>query len=695
MSEGVLDTHLGLLARLIAGSGWHAEPRAVSEAVPHLSAALSGEDYIAALRNLDLPVDIARGRLDRVKAADLPCLFVADDASEPAIILAARAGAVRLARAESPDGAWQPAFACAGTFVRIARQARTGTRRIPDDVASVAGQFRGTVAALLFASFVANAMGLFPPLLIMALYDRAIPSRATEFVLSLAVGMVAVFAADFALRAIRAQAVAHMGGAMEGRLGLALFRKLAAVPIEEIRKSDVDQQIARLKQFEGMRDLFAGPVFTALLDVPFILLFLGILFILSPAIGLLMLGALVAFAIAARLTGPVLSRRNAEAAAARTTQQKLYLETVQRQRDLIRLGLGPVWADRLDAAAEAAAETSRTARIAQMTAQALGQSIMGVAGIGAVALGTGLAMAGEMSLGALIAVTSLVWKTLAPVQALCASLPQMEALRRSQAQIDRVLALREEFTRRAGLSDFKSFAGRISLTGVSHRYPGAPDTALSQVSLEIAPGEYTVVAGPNGSGKTTLLDLIDGLYTPFAGALQLDGVNYRQIAVDDLRHMISTARHEAAFFHGTIRQNFRLACPDMSNAAITDAVAAMQLGESLAHLPDGLDTRLSEETRRRLATATLQGLSLARCLARPAAVYLLDDPDAGLDAERQAALDAWLEALRGRRTVVVASNRRAQILRADRLIYLDGGRLLVNDTGDAGRRKVMALLSRG
>lgn len=684
----------GLLRRFIDLSGWHSSETGLVEAVPHLTEKLSASESIAALRNLGLPLVFAKGRMTDLGPEDFPTLqFMPDGGMR--IILERRGDMLLVARDDEAVPTWRQMTPDIGIFVRIDPTAEQSAKIDTDGILGIVREFRGTVGLLLGVSLVTNLMALATPLLIMAIYDRAIPTKSIELVGAMVVAIAIVFATDIALRLIRARAVAYMGAAIEGRLGMALFRKLAALPLSEITKSGVDQQIARLRQFEGMRELFAGPVFATLLDLPFVILFLGIIFAISPAIGLLIVIAGFIFALAGAFSLGPLARLNAKAATDRAAHQKLLFETAQRQRALQRLGLGRLWQDRHDGLSKAAAESARQARQLQLACQSFGQGLMTLSGIGAVFLGTHLAMQSALSFGALIAIMTLVWKTLSPIHAVYTNLPQLQGFLRSRKQIDRVLALPEEFVRRAALSEFKNFNGALSVKGVSHRFPRAPEPSLTQLSLDIRAGECVAICGANGSGKSVLFDLVDGLFNPTAGSLAFDGVSYQQIAVDDLRHMISYARQEPAFFHGTIWQNFQLASPTLSRTDVMAAISAMQLDKELTRLPDGLDTRLSETIRRTMSTTTLRGLALARCLCKPAAVYLLDEPSAGLDDERRAALARWLTQLRGRHTILIASQSDEHLSIADRFVLLDAGRIVMNDEGPTGRRKLAALLTRG
>ena len=213
---------------------------------------------------------------------------------------------------------------------------------------------------------------------------------------------------------------------------------------------------------------------------------------------------------------------------------------------------------------------------------------------------------------------------------------------------------------------------------------------LRTPEVTIEPGELVVVCGRNGSGKSTLLKLIDGLHAPSAGSIRIDGIDYRQIAADDLRSAIAYTPQVGEFFHGTVLQNFRLVAPEVEEVEVRAALAAMHLEEEIGRLPEGLETRLSEDVRRQMSRATFQALVLARSLVRRGDLHLFDEPCSGLDGAREAAFLRRLQDLRGRRTVVMVSDRPSHFRLADRLVMLDRGRVVVNETGEAGLGKVRA-----
>ncbi|MBW4708949.1 ATP-binding cassette domain-containing protein [Roseobacter sp. YSTF-M11] len=689
-----INPGLAVLEKLMLAAGWHSSHRRLSEAAPHLVQELNADDLITTLNNLGVPLSVAEARLSDVEKSDCPSLFVSPSGPIRAI-LDCKDSQILVCDTTDQTPAWQEPTRERGTLVKLERFGPKDEQATYESFRSITRGFRGVLPWLLVASLMTNLMGLATPLLVMVIYDRVIPTGSVDLVVSLCLAAALVLAADAGFRFARSSTVAYVGRVVEHRLGLALFRKLMSLPLEQVQKSEVEQQISRFKQFEGLRDIFSGQVLTTLLDLPFVLIFLALLFALAPPVGFLIVGLSVVFVLAIWMTLPVQQSLNATVSQVKARQQSYMFETVSQQRSIHRLGLGDVWRERHASLAWESAEASRKARRFQLICQAFAQSLMTIAGVGAIVLSTLSAINGTMTFGALIAVMSLVWKVLTPLQSLYANAPQVAGFLKSKQQVDRVLALPQEMVRGAASTHQKSFEGHIAFTGVTHRFPGATDPAISQVSLEIRAGEFVVIAGNNGSGKTTLLGLIIGLFKPTIGSVQLDGMDLRQIPTDDLRQSFSYAQKNPEIFYGTLLQNFRLASPTARVEDIESAMSAVGLADEVAKFPDGLNTRLSEAYRQTLPRATSNALALARCFARPASVYLLNEPNTGLDYMRKAAVTDHLASLKGHHTIIMISDDPAHIQLADRCIFMASGRVVSNDTGKNGRKKMEALIAAG
>lgn len=690
--DNTVSPSFTLLNQLMSAAGWHSSQNRLYEAVPHMSDQLTPFDMAATLKNLGVPTSSLRCKLTDIEAEDCPALFV-DDQDRMQAILAADAGNLLICGLGENAPTWAKASKVSGRLVRLERFEQERETEGQSNFGKITETFKGLMPWLILSSFMSNLAGLATPLLIMVIYDRVIPSGSVDLVTSLALAAFILLATDAGFRLIRSKAIAYMGRETELGLGLALFRKLLALPISQIHKTSVEQQLARFKQFESLRDIFTGQVLVAVLDLPFTLIFLAVLYALSPQIALLLMALIVLFIVITYITLPIQKRLNATAAEQKASLQSFVFETAQNQRAIQRLGLTDHWSKRSDAMTRSTARASRLAARFQLVTQNLGQSLMAIAGLGAVALGTLSAMQGDMSFGALIAVLSLVWKVLTPLQALYANSAQIVAFQNSKIQSDRVLNLPEEMVRGVAQIHQKKLSGQISVSGVTHRYDSASAPVLSQVSIDIDANEFVVLGGSSNSGKTTLLNLLHGFYQPSIGLIQIDGLDLRQIAVDDLRRSLSYGLSQPELFYGTIYQNFKLAAPYLSRDEVRDILAQMDVCDEVDSFPDGLDTRLTENFRKTLPLSTVRALGLARTIARGGSVCMLNEPLAGLDAPRSRALARTLESLKGTRTFIVATQDMNIARMADRYVYLQHGRVAANDLGHAGLKKFTALLN--
>lgn len=688
--EITTSSGIAILRKLISAAGWHSNRHRLIEAVPHMSDNLSPDDLITTLNNLALPIQSTHCRLQDISAQDCPALFL-DRTGEVLAVLDADADRLLLCQLDQDVPKWTKRERRYGRLVRMDRYGISKQIETFQSFAKVTRQFRSVIPWLALTSLMTNMMGLATPLLIMVIYDRIIPAGSVNLIWSLALAVVIVVACDASFRCARTASIAYMGRELEQKLGLALFRKLLALPANQIQQAEVEQQITRFRQFEGLRDVFTGQILTTLLDLPFTLIFLLVLFFLSPPVAMLITVLMVIFVIATIVTLPKQKALNQAASKHKASLQSHVYETIKNQQSIQRLGLIEYWAQQNTALCGEASKATRMAGQFQLVSQSFGQSLMSIAGIGAIMLSTLDAMNGSMTFGALIAVMSLVWKTLTPLQAIYSNAPQIAGFLVSKAQSDRVLGLPEEPMRGAMQTHQKQFDGTISFAGVTHRYDGAIAYALSQVSLDIEAGDFVLIGGANSSGKSTLLNLMCGLYKPVSGSIHLDGIDLRQVPVDDLRQSVSYIQPNAEFFYGTVFQNFRLATPTITEAEVEAAISKMGLSEDVRTMPEGIHTRLSEAYRATLSDGFLAALSLARGLARPGSVLLLNDPTNALDDSHKAALARCLRDLKGQTTILLASQDPVHMEIANRFVYLDRGRVILNDKSAAGFRKFAAL----
>ncbi len=222
--------------------------------------------------------------------------------------------------------------------------------------------------------------------------------------------------------------------------------------------------------------------------------------------------------------------------------------------------------------------------------------------------------------------------------------------------------------------------GSLAFQQVSFSYPTRPsDRALHDVSLTVEPGETVAIVGPSGAGKSTIFQLAERFYDPQAGTVRLDGVPLTQADPQDVRRRIALVPQEGVLFAASARDNLRYGAWDASEEAIWDAARAANAETFLRALPDGLDTFLGEGGAR-LSGGQRQRLAIARALLRDAPILLLDEATSALDAESEQSVQQALERLMELRTTLVIAHRLATVRAADRIVVMDGGRIVEQGT---------------
>jgi ATP-binding cassette subfamily C protein/ATP-binding cassette subfamily C protein LapB len=286
-----------------------------------------------------------------------------------------------------------------------------------------------------------------------------------------------------------------------------------------------------------------------------------------------------------------------------------------------------------------------------------------------------LVLAGKLSIGALVAVMMLTWRSLSPLQVAFMSVARLQQVRSSIRQIDALMNLRPEREAVAHPAPMPSLLGKVGFLRASLRYGPDADPALMGVSFEARPGELVCITGWNGSGKSSILKLIMGLYPLQSGSVRIDDVDIRQLDPIEIRHAIGYVPQTCHFFYGTIAQNLRLTRPLASEAELVEACIDAGVWHQIEELPEGLATRLGDFRMEAMAASFLQKIALARALLKRSRILLLDEPVNGLDFQGDQAFMDLLTRLRGTTTIFLVTHRPSHLRMADRVLVLESGML--------------------
>jgi len=667
---------------LLRARDWQGGERLLFEAMPHFDTIATLHDLRAVLARLDFRTRKLRGGARAVRDAHFPCLY-------------ASRGEVHALLGCAPDGGLLAVDGRTGAELTLDPRSCPGTVFVFSDddlkeesaearkrgwLGFAVGRFQRLILSIFGLGFLLNTLALAVPLFVMTVYDKAIGSKSVSVLVTLSVGIVFVLVADYAFKRVRARLQAYLGARLDTTVGNEAFVQILHLPLSLTGSAPIGAQLARLRQFEGIREIFTGPLANAAVDLPFSLLFIGAIAVFGgplvwlPVVLIALYGVMAVFAI------PRMRRAIAASGQAKSKLQNLSIETLTHQGTIRDLSAEDVWIERYRRLSADYAEKNLRTRMIQQTVQVLSQMLMSICGIGILGLGAVQVLNGAMSQGALIAVMALAWRVLNPLNQAFLSLSRIGQAQQTFDQVNALMRLPKERTPGDTPSIGREFRGDISLNQLVFRYPNKTEPVLRGVDLHVKQGEFVAIAGPSGSGKSTVLKMVLGLYAPQGGAVLVDGLDIRQLDVGEWRQSIGYAPQTAEFFYGTLAQNIRLANPQASDADLQRAAEAVDLLSDTALLPDGFETRLSSQVLRQLPDSLKRRIVLARAFVKRDSIYLLDDPGANLDFESDKLLMQHLSELKGRATILLVTHRPSHMRLADRVIYLREGRIAAQGT---------------
>jgi ATP-binding cassette, subfamily C, bacterial LapB len=545
-------------------------------------------------------------------------------------------------------------------------------------LATTIHRFRKPIRRLFFITAFINLMVLITSFAVASIYDSVIPSHSFDTLGAILAGVCLAFLIEMAFRTLKAQLVGHLSGHLEYLVGTEIFSKLMSLPLEKTTGVPIGVQLTRLGQFETVRDLFAGPFAAIVLELPFIVLFVALLFGFGGPIGFVALVLIVIYAVLAIILLPELRHRGHEAVRLRQKRQAILLETASNIRTIRLAGCEHVWSQRLTQIIRDSSLASSRAAAMNRLLSTLSAAAVPLAGGATVVIGAMLVMAQSMTTGALIGCMILIWRVLAPIQQAFMAMTRLSEMRATFQQIDQMMKIpaaprseEQGFRRR--------FSGALSFDKVFYRYPGATEPAISALSAEIKSGEFIAVMGQSGAGKTTLLRLLLHLFQPMSGTICLDGVNTRQVPDGELKATIGYVPCTPALFHGTIAQNLRLVVPDARDADLRRVCGELGILRVIESLPKGMNTLLDHAVQDKLPAGFRQSLAIAQALLREPQVLVLDEPSHALDPAIETHFLRALANRKGRMTIILVTHRQPYAMMADRVLFLNRGQMVALD----------------
>lgn len=525
---------------------------------------------------------------------------------------------------------------------------------------------------ILAATLASNLLALALPLVVLQVYDRIIPNAAVGTMTLLVFGMLIALLLDVMVKIARAYLTGWTGAQFEHRVARRMLDRLLAARLDALEEVPAGEHLDRLSGIERVRDFYASQASLALIDTPFVVIFLALLgliagwLVLVP-IGLLLVAVLLSYGLGERLRAAIDQRSIWD-----DRRYNFIIEVLSGIHSIKALAMEKLIERRYERLMESNAATGHDVALLSGLTQSVGTTFSQITMASVAGLGSLMVLAGELSIGGLAACTLLAGRTVQPVLRFMGLWARFQSVKAAEGQIRQIDALPAE---PRGLEKLDGFDG-LEVNRASFRYRDELPWVLKDVDLTVRPGEVIGITGGNGVGKTTLLHMLMGSLPAVEGQVFLSGKPPSRFDADSVSRHIAFLPQRPVLFNGTVLENITMfQVRDHWEEAV---ILAERLGLDgvFARMPDGYDTKVGDTAASLLPAGVAQRITIARALVRRPKLVLFDEANTSLDGTSDTKLRDVLDSYREQAAMVLVSFRPSLLRIADKRFVLRDGRLI-------------------
>lgn len=690
------DEFVSSLYEFLRWSGHTMPHAALHERFPIKSEVAKFGDIVKACAQLGLQVLYFKKSDIQLTNENLPLLAIFSDGSARVCKGLSNDGAVVFSGGDSDDGNRHDLSTVLG-FIKV----RIDSRKLHEEIFGAAGAsanwfwkpfmsnwwayLQGAVAAAFI-----NVLSVVAALYAMQVYNRVLPSKSTSTLMVLTTGVLLVYVIDFILKTLRAYVLDYAGKRVDLDLSEAVFVQGVGVRMES-RPQHVGTFISQLREHESIRDFLMSTAIFVLSDLPFLAIFLMVMWIIGGQIVYIPLVVIpVVIVLTALLQWPM-SRYSMEHVREKNARSGLLIEAVEGAETLKTLNAEWRMKRRWRELTEISSSTNiKVKSLTNLSANiaATAQQVMFVA---IIAYGAILVQDGKLTAGALMACSILAGRALAPVSQLVGIITKVHHVRASAKVLDKIMALPVDRPLNVGFLNLEHFLGKINLVSTEFAYSGTDLPVLRVNSLEIKAGEKVAILGRTGSGKSTLLRLLSGLYMPTRGRVLLDDVDIHHVDPIKLRRVMGYMTQDVRLFAGTLKENLLLGAGPVDDDKLLEISRVTGIDRFVGAHPKGFDLPVYEGGGG-MSGGQRQAIGLARLMLSEPKVYLLDEPTASMDQQTEREFIArFSDYVNDKRTLVVVTHKPSILALVDRIVILEQGQVVLDGPRDDVLRKLSAL----
>ncbi|MCB5162161.1 type I secretion system permease/ATPase [Marinomonas algarum] len=529
---------------------------------------------------------------------------------------------------------------------------------------------------VFIASLMINIFAVASPLFVMNVYDRVVPNNAFDTLWVLAIGAAVVYLFDFLLRTLRAYFIDIAGKKSDILISASIFSKVNNITMASRPKS-VGAFAKNLQEFESIRDFITSASITTLVDIPFMFLIVGVIWLIGGPVGyipIVTISLIVLYSIIIQI--PL--RRSIEESQKTASQKNAVLIESLYNAESVKLNnaegvMQKQWENAVGNIADWGVKTrqlSQSSSSFAMVAQQLTTVIIVIVGVYQIA-------EGNMSMGALVACVMLTGRALGPMAQVASLATRYNQAKTAFSSLNEIMSSPVERPDTVKFVHRPLFKGDFQFDAVDFSYPEQEQAAVSAINITIKEGEKVAIIGRIGSGKSTLGKLMTGLYVPEKGAVRIDGVDLRQVNPTDLRRNIGAVSQDVSLFYGSIKDNIVMGVPYVEDDAIIRAAELSGVAEFANRKANGLDSNVGERGAL-LSGGQRQSIAIARALLFDPPILILDEPTASMDNTTESRMKRRLMEGIKDKTLILITHKASMLDMVDRIIVMDNGRLIAD-----------------
>lgn len=536
------------------------------------------------------------------------------------------------------------------------------------------------------AAILINLFGLTSPIFIMNVYNRVIPNNAIETGWVLGIGALTIFVFDFIMRNLRSYFIDLAGRRVDIIAGRKIYDQLLNMRLEN-RPTSSGSFANMLRDFDSVRDFITSATLVAVIDLPFTLLYLFVIWLLGGPVAFILAAlVIVVFIFGAVLQIPLknLVRKSTKSSEAK---HGLLIESIHGLETIKAVGADGRMRERYGRYIAENSKYAQGSRFVSGLGVNFSSWVQQSASIFVILLGMYLVQSGDMSVGALIACVLLAGRAIAPIGQAANLMSRYHSARTALQTLNDIMSKPVERPSTKQFLHRPDIKGKITFRKVSFTYPHTNRKVLDSASFIIEQGERVGIIGRIGSGKSTTARLMTGLYQAGEGSLLLDDTDYSQIDPADLRRNMAYIAQDVVLFNGTVRDNITVSVPHVSEEQILEAAKASGVHDFISLHPQGYDAMVGERGEG-LSGGQRQCVALARAMLLKPNIYICDEPTNAMDTQAEMAFTNHIEKQIDGKTLILITHRQHLLTLVDRLILMDQGRVIIDGPRDEVLEKI-------